>query len=160
MKDWTAVPVFGARAEAERYTVRPSAYGVVEGGDGQLAVVRTSHGVFLPGGGIEEGETPEQTVVREALEECGLAVRAGDWKIHAVQFIYSESERTHFEKLSTFVDATVEAVASLATEADHELEWMAPEAAFQLLSPESHRWAVDRWRSRPGINDRARNSAS
>ena len=40
-----------------------------------------------------------------------------------MQFIYSESERTHFEKLSTFVDAAVEAVASSATEADHTLEW-------------------------------------
>jgi 8-oxo-dGTP diphosphatase len=147
------------RAEAERYTVRPSAYGLVEDGCGHIAVVRTSHGVFLPGGGIEEGETPEQAVVREALEECSLAVRAGDWKIWAVQFIYSDSERTHFEKLSTFVDATVEAVASSATEADHTLEWMTPEAASRLLSPESHRWAVDCWRSRrleppPGISIR------
>jgi 8-oxo-dGTP diphosphatase len=148
MKDWTGAPIFGVRAEAAGYTVRLSAYGVVEGSRGQLAVVRTSHGVFLPGGGIEEGETPEQAVVRETLEECGLAVRAGGWAICAVQFIYSESERTHFEKLSTFIDATVEAVTSLATEADHELEWMAPEAASRLLSPESHRWAVECWRSR------------
>lgn len=148
MKDWTQVPVFGARAEAERYTVRPSAYGLIDDGRGQLAVVRTSHGVFLPGGGIEEGEMPEQAVVREALEECALAVRAGDWAIYAVQFIYSESERTHFEKLSTFVDATVEAVASSATEADHTLEWVSLEAASQILTPESHRWAVDCWRRR------------
>ena len=148
MKDWTEVPVFGVRGEAEHYTVRPSAYGVAEDSRGQLAVVRTSYGVFLPGGGIEEGETPEQAVVRETLEECGLVVRVGGWKIHAVQFIYSEADRAHYEKLSTFVDATVEAVASLVTEADHALEWMAPEAASRLLSPESHRWAVDCWRGR------------
>lgn len=148
MKDWTEAPVFGVREGAERYTVRPSAYGLVENGRGQLAVVRTSHGVFLPGGGIEEGETPEQAVVREALEECGLAVRVGGWKACAVQFIYSEADRAHYEKLSTFVDATVEAVASSATEADHKLEWVALEAAPQILSPESHGWAVDCWRNR------------
>ena len=29
----------------------------------------------LPGGGIDEGETPEETVVREAFEETGLGVK-------------------------------------------------------------------------------------
>ena len=30
---------------------------------------------FLPGGGVEEGETPDRTAVREALEETGYAIR-------------------------------------------------------------------------------------
>jgi 8-oxo-dGTP diphosphatase len=146
MEDWRDAPVFGVRIEAQRYTVRPSVYGVVEDGRGQIAVVRTPQGFTLPGGGIEEGETTEQTAVREALEECGLAVRVGSWAIRAVQFIYSESERTYFEKLSIFVDATVEGVAGPGTEADHELVWMTPEAASEALLAESHRWAVESWR--------------
>ncbi len=148
MKEWQEAPVFGTRSESERYTVRPSAYGLIEDGRGQLALVRTPQGVFLPGGGIEADETPAEAVVREALEECGLVVRAASWKICAVQFCYSETERTYFEKRCTFVDAAVEAVAPSGTEADHELIWVASDAASVLMSHESHGWAIAAWRSR------------
>ncbi len=40
----------------------------------------------LPGGRIEPGETPEQTVAREITEECGLPVEVADildaWMYH------------------------------------------------------------------------------
>ena len=35
------------------------------------------HGWTLPGGGIEAGEDPRDTVVREVLEETGLSARTG-----------------------------------------------------------------------------------
>lgn len=35
------------------------------------------HGWTLPGGGIESGEDPRETVVREVLEETGLNARTG-----------------------------------------------------------------------------------
>ena len=77
MEDWQDAPVFGVRIEAQRYTVRPSVYGLIEDGHGQIADVRTPQGITLPGGGIEEGETTARAVAREALEECGLVVRVG-----------------------------------------------------------------------------------
>lgn len=37
---------------------------------------RAGHHYFsFPGGGVDEGETPEQTAVREAFEELGMEVR-------------------------------------------------------------------------------------
>jgi 8-oxo-dGTP diphosphatase len=145
---WQEAPVFGIRTETTRYTVRPSVYGLIEDGRGQLALVRTPQGIFLPGGGIEAAETPLQAVVREALEECGLVVRVGSWEIRAVQFCYSETEKTDFEKRCTFVDAMVEAVAPSGTEADHELVWVASDAASAIMSHESHGWAIEAWRGR------------
>src|SRR3954454_20972114 len=113
MDDWSRAPVFGVRIGGEAWGVRPSAYGVVEDDRGQLAVVRTPQGVFLPGGGQERGETPESAVQREAMEECGLGLRLGPWTTRAVQFIYSKQERAHFQKLSTFIDATAEGPAGI-----------------------------------------------
>src|SRR5207302_1794112 len=113
-------------------------------------------GVFLPGGGIEAGETPEEAIVREALEECGLVIRAevrpAVWTARAIQFVYSESEGTHFEKRSIFfpgfVYATDAAVSASAVETDHQLIWVPLHTATQMLSHESHGWAVEQWTKR------------
>jgi 8-oxo-dGTP pyrophosphatase MutT (NUDIX family) len=51
------------------------AVAVVERG-GRLLLIRRRRGpleyAVLPGGGVEPGETPEQAVLRELEEECGL----------------------------------------------------------------------------------------
>jgi 8-oxo-dGTP diphosphatase len=60
----------------------PCVGAVVHDGDGRLLLVQRGHpphpGLWsLPGGRIEPGESPEQAVEREVLEETGLHVRAG-----------------------------------------------------------------------------------
>ncbi len=126
MEDWGKVLTFGACPQLENCVIRPSAYGLIEDNRGRLAIIRTVQGTFLPGGGIEPGETPEEAVMREALEECGLVVRPGAWTVRAVQFVCSESETTRFEKRSTFIEAAVDRCGSTGIEADHELVWVDP----------------------------------
>lgn len=61
-------------AEPTTYILRPTAKGVVIDSDNNVCVY-TIHGRSLfPGGGIEDGETPEQAFVREAKEEIGCDV--------------------------------------------------------------------------------------
>lgn len=48
----------------------------------------------LPGGGIDDGESPEKTVVREMLEETGLQVRI-QYKAAEYTAINSWTRRTH-----------------------------------------------------------------
>jgi len=43
-------------------------------GNGLVGVAQCERGLFLIGSGTEEGESPEQTVCREALEETGCRV--------------------------------------------------------------------------------------
>jgi 8-oxo-dGTP diphosphatase len=84
------------------------AYGILIDND-RVALVRSSNPRhvpplwWLPGGGIDFGEGPEDTLIREFLEETGLAVdhprlldvtsdvrrRDNGDKIHTVRIIYS-----------------------------------------------------------------------
>ncbi len=145
MTDWTNVPVFGAPPPGVFAIVRPSAYGIIADSEGRLAVVHTPLGLSLPGGGSDEAEAPEATVVREAREECGLDVRVGRWRRTAIEHGFSQAEQAQFEKRNTFCDAAVLGAAGEPSEPDHLLEWMSAGQAAALLVPASHRWAVNEW---------------
>jgi 8-oxo-dGTP pyrophosphatase MutT (NUDIX family) len=149
MTDWMNVPVFGAPAPAVFATVRPSAYGIICDPQGRLAVVHTPIGLSLPGGGSDEREAPEATIVRETREECGLDIRVGPWRRTAIEHVFSTAEQAQFEKRNTFCDAVVLGAAGEPTEPDHLLEWMPAGQAAALLVPASHRWAVNEWRTGP-----------
>ena len=136
-------PVFGSRVDGCPYIVRPSAYALVRDATSAVAVVHTPSGVYLPGGGIEGEERPDQTVVREAQEECGLVLRPGPTVGRAVQIAYSVSEQTCFEKHCVFLTADVVGTTT-AMEADHTLAWLMPGEALASLTHESHRWALQR----------------
>jgi 8-oxo-dGTP diphosphatase len=127
--------------EGARYVVRPSAYAIARNADGELAVVRTPGGCFLPGGGIEPGETAEQAVAREAREECGLVLEPRASIGKAVEIVYSARKHTCFEKRSTFITTDVVG-AGAPEETDHELLWLDIDRALDQLSRGSHRWIV------------------
>jgi 8-oxo-dGTP diphosphatase len=142
------VPVFGTRVEGCPYVHRPSAYALLRDAQGRLAVTRTARGCYLPGGGIEAGESPAQALEREAREECGLVIAAGAVLARALQIVYSSRERTCFEKDSLFLTGTILDQVP-AEEPDHELLWLAAAAAVEMLSYESQRWVVRRFFDKP-----------
>ncbi len=62
---------------------RIAAYGVARDGDGRLLLARASPALtlrgrwFLPGGGVQHGENPPDSLRREMEEESGLTVTLG-----------------------------------------------------------------------------------
>ncbi len=141
--DWSRVPAFGEPRAGTR--VRPSAYAIVQDEAGRFAVVRTKTGLHLPGGGSDAGESPDATVVREAREECGFELALGAWRRHAIEHVYSDEERTQFEKRCTFMDARRVGGPGVPMEPDHELLWLTAAEAMVRLKPLASRWAIGEW---------------
>jgi 8-oxo-dGTP pyrophosphatase MutT (NUDIX family) len=98
--------------------------------------------VSLPGGGIETGETPEQAVFREVIEECRLDIRLLSRLADASQLVHSQAALTYIEKSSMFFAAVVEGHRPGLPEPDHEVLWVGFDEAASLVSHESHRWAL------------------
>ena len=138
-------PRFGQAPAGVRPVPRPSAYAVVPGEDGRIAVVRTTKGWMLPGGGIDAGESAAEAVTREAREECGITLLPGDPLGEADEIVFARDEDTWFDKQGVFLVARLARGATGDHEPDHELTWLDPAAAAGALTHESHRWAVERW---------------
>lgn len=69
--------------------VRPMTLGVrvaVFDGEGRVMLVRHSYmpGWYLPGGGIERGETAVEAAVKEVREEAGLTIDPADLRLASV----------------------------------------------------------------------------
>ena len=126
------------------YTARPSAYVVIRDATQRIAVVRAPQGLFLPGGGIEPGETPHDAALREAMEETGLMVEISSALGVATEFVRAkDGTRTGWVKPSTFFRAFVIKAGS-SSEPDHDLVWVTQGEAEAGLSHESHVWAIVR----------------
>ena len=132
---------FGQLPEGASPTARPGAYGLIVNDAGQLAVVRTPGGVFLPGGGIHEGESPESALAREIREECGLEVLVRERLGEALQYVDAHVEG-HFAKQCVFFRCTVCNAGGKILEQDHVTVWLDLAEAHHVLTHESQVWAV------------------
>ncbi|HEV2664010.1 MAG TPA: NUDIX domain-containing protein [Blastocatellia bacterium] len=137
------IPEFGTAASGAEYLLRPGGYAVIFNGAGAVAVVSTPRGLFLPGGGQEFAESPEEAAIREAREECGLHISLGGHIGVADELVFAEGEGAHYRKRCVFFFAEI--VEELGVgEPDHELAWLASDAAVRELRHESQRWAVSK----------------
>lgn len=143
------VPQFGVRVAGRTYEDRPAAFGVVER-DGQVAVVRIakpdgSVWIDLPGGGVDDGETSEQGVVREYGEEAGLRVAVRAAFARADQFFVNTEGQGWNNRSDFYLLDLIAEDGGLKIEDDHTLLWLPPLEAIRSLRHDSHAWALAAW---------------
>jgi len=130
---------------------RIAAYGICRDGEGRLLLARASPLLtvrgrwFLPGGGVNHGEAPTDSLVRELFEESGLRVTLGPLldvlsdvrtmpdgtSLHTVRLIYEVATWTGTLRPET--DGTTDAVA-----------WFSPDELAELPLAHYVQTALDR----------------
>jgi len=99
----STIPTFGEKQAGIDYVIRRGVYVVVLDGERGVAAIRDGETYFLPGGGCEPGETEQVTLAREVREECGVEIDIGECLGEAIDYLYSASEETYFEKHGGFM---------------------------------------------------------
>ena len=137
-------PAFGRLHALYDYRSRPGGYALVRDKENRIAVVSAPGGLYLPGGGIDAGESPAAATKREFLEECGLGVNLDLPLGQAHQYVYSTAEETAYRKECFYFTGHLNGLSRPPSEADHSLLWLPPEQAAEKLVHAAHSWAVRR----------------
>ena len=138
---------FGSTQPNIRYQERATVNGLCVGPGGKLAIVQIGQKApfqyDLPGGGIEEGESDAEALIREFEEETGLTVWPMSTLGRAGQFWVNGDKATN--SLTTFFEVELTANEGRPSEPDHELVWMTVEEAAQKVRHDSHAWMILSW---------------
>ena len=129
--------------EGVDYKQRVGAYAVIFNENNKIAIVKTSTGYFLPGGGIEEGENHEACLKRECIEEMGMDVEVGEMYACGNYFFYSTTLNINMESVGNFYRCRGKGVVSEVLEDDHVLVWLAKEQALKKLFLKHQRKALE-----------------
>jgi 8-oxo-dGTP diphosphatase len=129
----SAPPIFGARLPHLVYHARPGAYALVLDSLGRVAIVHEEADWYLPGGGLEPGETHEQALVREVREECACGVEIEAHFADAIEHLVSRSGRALEIQARYFRAAFVGATTA---------HWLAPDEACARVRRQSDAWAI------------------
>ena len=92
------VITFGQKDETKDYILRPAVYCLMFNHlKDKIAIIETGDGkYFLPGGGIEDNETHEECMKREALEEMGMEIELGQFIGCAQRYFFSTNEYQYY----------------------------------------------------------------
>ena len=134
----------GEKQEGILYTKRNCCFGIVERNGLYLLVYSHKDDNYsFPGGGIESGESLEDTTRREFLEEAGYAV--SDLKKFVEVYSHIRTKKgIYMEKFDTFFVVSVDEKSKQTPLEDwHERVWVKEEDVRKTISASFQRLAFD-----------------
>ena len=106
---------------------------IVDGDNKYLMMRRSGHPVFgndpdLPGGTLEDGEVPLQTMVREVYEEAGIVIDDAETRLLYAGTDYSSHHATHY---SLYIVTLAQRPAIVMSWEHSSYEWLTLEVFLE-----------------------------
>ncbi len=131
--------VFGIKEHA-MYIDREGAY-LLPIKNKKIGVVQTEKGYFLLGGGLNSGESKEECIKRECLEEIGYEALIKHELCSAESYL-EHPVIGHFHPIQTYFVGELTKKIQPPTETNHTLVWLDLNEANGMLYPEMQNWAI------------------
>ena len=131
--------IFGTKENAP-YTDREGAY-VILLREGTVGLIQTPKGYFLPGGGMDAGESPEACIARECGEEMGYDVEIFE-RIGSAESYTTHPVIGRFHPIQIYYTGRLTEPVGAPTEQDHRLVWVPQSDAPALMFSEMQAWAI------------------
>lgn len=143
------IPTFGEKLKDLNYKKRIGAYIIVlNSNHKEMVLVQAPNGAyFLPGGEIEAGETKEEAIDREMIEELGVKVEIGSYLGQADEYFHSRHRQSDYYNPGYFFVAADWQQVCEPLEKTNTLKWVSINEGIQLLKRGSHQWAVKQWQA-------------
>jgi len=145
----TPFALFGGPDGQGPYHARTCVYGILPDVEGRILVVAINLGDRLihdlPGGGIDPGESAEDALRREFVEETGIVLDQAREIAAADHYWINKKTGQRIFNRSTYFAGSASEKAGVKIEDDHEPVWLDPLEAQIRMRHDAAAWAIAMW---------------
>lgn len=132
---------FGVQKEGVIYIPRPGAYVILLSDDKKIATDEYNGKYFLPGGGLDPGESIDDGLARELREELGAQILS--LKVIGKANEYVDASDGYFNKMFTFCVAELADKNLASLEEGHNFLWLTLDEFRQKARHPAQVWALE-----------------